>query len=362
MSDNYYKLLGLQRDEPHWMFSPKVWEVAEKAAGLYGSVDDIPDILKLALSTLQNEDMRDQYDSFLEWAEEGTELNPDHLGADTLHLATEAHHFAVDHLPNGKLKLLLQQVRTPPSPPPPGTVKREEPQQQEQQTQTSPRQAASTPRQTPARDAVGRINGHPPPLQLGNKTFTYDFGWLRLVHAQVVTEKRPFKRTFVKAQWQHKESGRTFAENNYCGWNTSRDFWQPGQNYHALWLKETVSEEFFLCCYAYENPQGTMLSITHPFQGLFRMFYHEIEHRRFEQLYPGYQLVYDYFGTGGITTDESMEIAVRYLRETGYWVIQSMFGMYVPEEARNLANLATKDSIRAWNYPPRKLRKLGVPV
>ena len=353
MSDNYYKLLGLERDVPHWKFAPRVYEVADEAVQVYGSHEAVPAILQVAITTLGTEEERARYDSFLEWSQAGSELDPGQLGDEAIHYATAIHHFALEKLPNGNVKLLLQSVPSPPPPPP----------RESSSPQSEPASSnASSPKQPPVPDAFGRVNGEPPPLALGNRTFTYHFGWLRLVHAQIITEKRPRKRTYVKAQWQHAGDGSEFAEDNYLGWNASKEFWQPGHNYHALWLKETVSGEHFRCCYCYENPQGTKLSITHIFDGLFRVFYHQIDHRKFEQLYPGYRLPYDYFGTGGTTTPESMEIAVRYLRETSYWVIQSMFGKYVPEEARNLANLATGDSIRAWNYPARALRKLGVPV
>ena len=351
MIDNYYTLLGLERGLPHWRFAPKVYEMAEEAMSVYGSMDAVPDVLLTAITTLGTEEDRNRYDSLLKWAEAGTELDPGALGDDAIH------HFAVERLKNGNVKLLLEAI----APPPPPAPRESQPQQPQQEAQAARQQAPPSPKPPPARDVAGRINGKIPPLQYGNKTFTVSSAPLRLIHAQVITEKRPMKRVWVKLLWQ-KGDGTQFGDNEYLGWNTQPDFWVPGQTYTGLWLQETVTKEWFLCCYCYENPQGTMLSIFHTFRGLFHRFPFEIEYRKFERLYPGYHLAHDYFGTGGIGTEQTMEIAVKYLRDTGYWVIQEKFGLYVPEEAKNLANYATKDSIRAWPYKPRALRRLGVPV
>ena len=67
-----YDLLDVPRGLPGWKHTKKVQNALSEVLDAFEcSADELPKVLQLALRTLSNADIRDQYDSFLEWSEDG---------------------------------------------------------------------------------------------------------------------------------------------------------------------------------------------------------------------------------------------------------------------------------------------------
>lgn len=117
MPENYYDLFELSRKTPHWKLCKQLYAVVKELKEAYGEV--LPGDFEIPLETLLDSDAREQYDSFLEWAEEDKELDFGAHAERNIDIAERIHHFRAERLENGRVLFSNRGFPDPPPPPPP---------------------------------------------------------------------------------------------------------------------------------------------------------------------------------------------------------------------------------------------------
>jgi len=203
-------------------------------------------------------------------------------------------------------------------------------------------------------DEIGRINGHPRPLDLGKHTFTYLFSWWKLESAQIIDEKRPIKRRIAKLLWRLQD-GNQYGMNEYHGWNYSPDVWVPGTQYSVLMLKETVTEKVNVCSFG--KLEGDTVTIMHSFGGLFHLFRPDTRYN-WRELFPEYPQVPNYFGRVDQGSDEDMDLAVKYVHDTLYWNLQHLAHWdCIPAQAERIIRFGVEQALAPYLFSHRRLKK-----
>ena len=116
-----YKLLDIGRDLPDWKHKLQHEEASTGLVKAYAP-EQVPGIFQLYLKVLGNKDVRELYDSLLEWSEEEAEVDFGNVKVAQQELA-ESMHFEFEHLPNGKVRIHNKQI--PDVPPPPAASSEE---------------------------------------------------------------------------------------------------------------------------------------------------------------------------------------------------------------------------------------------
>ncbi len=116
-----YKLLDIGRDLPDWKHKLQHEEASTGLVKAYAP-EQVPGIFQLYLKVLGNKDVRELYDSLLEWSEEEAEVDFGNVKVAQQELA-ETMHFQFEHLPNGKVRIHNKQI--PDVPPPPAASSEE---------------------------------------------------------------------------------------------------------------------------------------------------------------------------------------------------------------------------------------------
>lgn len=330
---NYFDLYRVPIDTPDAQFDVVMKTAIKEVAQDYGDNAVLPEAFGSAVNVLRDPELRSTYKAMLQAAESGEGVPIDNDPGPIQGFARQTH-FSVELIAEGRAVIRNLGI---PSPPLPSEV---------------PRQPVSAPTR---KDEHGRVNGVIPPLVLGTRSFTYHFVRRTLIHAAVIQDRKSHS---VKTTWQN-DDGTRFAINDFIGGNYANHLFVVGAQYVHLVLQDEVTRDQFFCCYAVVD-KG-LLSILQSADGLYRMFPWEIDHMEFSRRFSGYRLVPDYFGTGGISSDATIAAAVKYVRETHYWITLAICnGNATPSEIRNLTVPSIAMGLRCFGFKPRWLRKYGI--
>ena len=360
--DNFYDLLGISRNLPGWKIRKRLYEVIEELKEAY--YDGLPGEFVVPLETLGDQDLKDHYDSMLEWSEEGRAID---LGVNAdrhIEFAEQALHFRFERVDGGKVVIHNRGVKEPPPPPVPASLR---------PSGIPPKPADSHSPSTPqGKDAFGRIDGRIPPVALGQRVFEILFAPnLMLESAHVMAD-------FVHLSWVQHFEGRTnrFAFREFHGPLISDSF-QPGRTYFALKLRELTTGEATHDVFMGTNTDRMWPLISS--EGTWGRFpwHHWLTGKsatrssargaaqtNWQALFPGRRVPEDNYFGGRLKRADYHKLLAEYAETVCFWARAHLAGYSVsPSKPRRLAKEDAGAYLRLCaDMSPREISKLGLPA
>ena len=383
MNRSVYDILGLPRDLPGWKLTSKVHQVTEELAEAYHGAENVPGLLRVAVDILSDADKRDRYDSLLEWAEEGTEVD---FGDQTerVRQSAEQLHFKLEDQPGGSVLIRNLGVPEPPSPPPPpkaapspgqrptlravpvhgnGPVP-QEPRTPEQSDEEQQRQELSR-----RYERYGIVNGQFPPLPLGNRVYSISFSPpYRLSSAVRIQDGIHFN-------WSRQRDDGSLSEFAFVNWlgPAYTVEWAIGRPHRFMQLTDTRSRDCFDVAF-YAGEYGSPILSTHTIWAQFPWWAQFQSgsslksvlpaQSRYSDAYPHRPVAPDYMFTATSGWDrETSAVFMTFIEEVCYWTRAHRVDFSAdPAEIRQFARNDVHHVCRVFTETPKRFRKkVGLP-
>lgn len=364
MIASVYELLDVPRGLPGWKLGAKLHAVTAELLDAYGSRADIPAALSAGVAILQDQDERDQYDSFLEWSEDGDEV--DFRGElDKMRAKAERYHFTLQEVGSGKVKVVNLGLPDVPPPPPPESLQERLGREAGPTVRAGKQDAAPQPSLDGAKH--GLVNGYVPPVALGRRVFDVRFAEARLIHAV-------HQGSAIYLQWsQTNADGRTHttAYTDYILTKTGLDNIRVGGNYWFTQFIDTQTNKCYDGAAMQTDRREGQVGPVILSNGLWDMFpwwmkfmdewrvrtYYEAQNRYRDEYPDRYVAPVGYFGDEGWTAQTSAALKT-FIYQADYWTRAAGSGWQVsPANCDRLAKEMVGCYCRQTIFSPKQLRQ-----